>query len=32
MAGGAIAFLLIIGLYVGIASGLYLGLRKFNII
>ena len=30
--GGAIAFLLIIGLYVVIASGLYLGLRKFNII
>ncbi len=30
--GGAIAFLLIIGLYVGIASGLYLGLRKANII
>ena len=30
--GGAIAFLLIIGLYVGIASVLYLGLRKFDII
>jgi hypothetical protein len=30
--GGAIAFVLIIGLYVGIASVLYLGLRKFNII
>ena len=30
--GGAIAFLLIIGLYVGIASALYLGLRKFDII
>ena len=30
--GGAIAFLLIIGLYVGIASSLYLGLRKFDII
>jgi hypothetical protein len=30
--GGAIAFLLIIGLYVGIASVLYLGLRKANII
>lgn len=30
--GGAIAFLLIIGLYTGIASGLYLGLRKFKII
>jgi hypothetical protein len=30
--GGAITFLLIIGLYIGIASGLYLGLRKFNII
>ena len=29
---GAIAFLLIIGLYVGIASTLYFGLRKFNII
>ena len=29
---GAIAFLLIIGLYTVIASGLYLGLRKFNII
>ncbi len=30
--GGAIAFLLIIGLYTGIASGLFLGLRKANII
>ena len=30
--GGAIAFLAIIGLYVGIASTLYLGLRKFDII
>ena len=29
---GAIAFLLIIGLYVAIASTLYFGLRKFNII
>lgn len=30
--GGAIAFLLIMGLYTGIAAGLYLGLRKFDII
>jgi len=30
--GGAIAFLLIIGLYVGIASGLFWGLRKADII
>ena len=30
--GGAIAFLLIMGLYTGIALGLYFGLRKFNII
>lgn len=30
--GGVIAFLLIIGLYTGIASVLFLGLRKANII
>ncbi|MEM6611350.1 MAG: cytochrome B6 [Cyanobacteria bacterium P01_C01_bin.72] len=30
--GGAIAFFLIIGLYIGIASVLFLGLRKFDII
>ena len=30
--GGAIAFLLIIGLYAGGALGLFFGLRKFNII
>jgi|GEM_PF-3053657 len=30
--GGAIAFVLIIGLYIGIASVLFLGLRKTNII
>lgn len=30
--GGAIAFLLIIGLYTGIALGLFFGLRKFDII
>ncbi|MGD1919983.1 MAG: cytochrome b6-f complex subunit PetL [Pleurocapsa sp.] len=30
--GGVVAFLLIIGLYTGIALGLYFGLRKFKII
>ena len=30
--GGAIAFILIIGLYTGIALGLYFSLRKFKII
>lgn len=30
--GGVIAFLLIIGLYTGIALGLYFGLRTFKII
>ena len=30
--GGIIAFVLIIGLYTGIALGLYFGLRKFKII
>ncbi len=30
--GGAIAFLLIIGLYTAMASVLFLGLRKANII
>lgn len=30
--GGVIAFLLVMGLYTGIALGLYFGLRKFKII
>ena len=30
--GGAVAFILIIGLYTGIALGLYFGLSKFKII
>ncbi|MEO1341600.1 MAG: cytochrome b6-f complex subunit PetL [Cyanobacteria bacterium J06635_13] len=30
--GGVIAYLLIIGLYMGIASVLFFGLRKFDII
>ena len=30
--GGAVAFLLIMGLYAGGALGLYFGLRKFKII
>ncbi|MEL6441201.1 MAG: cytochrome b6-f complex subunit PetL [Cyanobacteria bacterium J06621_8] len=29
---GVIPFILIVALYTGIASGLYLGLRKFDII
>lgn len=30
--GGVISFMLIIGLYTGIALGLYFGLKKFKII
>jgi|GEM_PF-3406534 len=30
--GGVVSFLLIIGLYTGIALGLYFGLSKFKII
>lgn len=30
--GGVIAYLLIMGLYTGIALGLYFGLRRFKII
>lgn len=30
--GGVIAFMLIIGLYTGIALGLYFGLKQFKII
>ena len=30
--GGVVAFLLVIGLYTGIALGLYFGLSKFKII
>lgn len=32
MIGGVIAFLLIIGLYTGIALGIYLGFRSINLI